>query len=376
MNWIRKFKVRETSEWVFSIDDSFWKNISKWLVFTWISESELQNYFDVYINNFDDFHKTIEEIKNVIYWRKSIDKDDWVEIDMEGESSDMKQFNEIIEEKFYEFNKELYKKNSMHWKLKYFNEIIQELEELKKEFYIEDYHFLEKINDFCNTLKEDIVDYSIFEHVNLCVSFNFDKNNWTYRIEIIKNWEIILSEWFVEFDENIENKNFNRIIHFFNYMKSNCNDEKYSLLNEREKSLKLYIDFENTNFLDWEESESFYDYTFKNLYKWTIFDFFKFIEDYHEQDCCENVYCDFEWIKDYEEEFNKLNWIKKVRFVWVEWMWFNVFFYSDSWKKLWVFIPARNSQNWYYSSNLTLKIKLSWILFKYRLDENWFIENC
>lgn len=88
------------------------------------------------------------------------------------------------------------------------------------------------------------------------------------------------------------------------------------------------------------------------------FDNGNYIEDFHYQDCCEQVYADFNYIKNYniidgsktvfdlEFEENILDYIEKV-----EDMGFN--FLDKSGNK--VFVPCYNIQDGYYSSNLSLK---------------------
>lgn len=78
---------------------------------------------------------------------------------------------------------------------------------------------------------------------------------------------------------------------------------------------------------------------------------------YHSQDCCENVYADFEVINDYKcRIIGRIfdNFIIKG----IEGMGFLLCFereYADSKEK--VFIPCYNEQNGYYSDDLQLIIK-------------------
>lgn len=87
------------------------------------------------------------------------------------------------------------------------------------------------------------------------------------------------------------------------------------------------------------------------------FDNGNYIEYYHYQDCCEEVYADFLYIKDYntiecdktvfdlEFDENILDHIEKV-----EEMGFNIL--DKNGNK--VFVPCHDEQNGYYSSNLSL----------------------
>ena len=89
-------------------------------------------------------------------------------------------------------------------------------------------------------------------------------------------------------------------------------------------------------------------------------------DSYHDQNCCENHYldfCDFE--KSFEEVERKFNKIEKIEIKWTPGMWITLFFYENKNEKdnrVWIFIPWRANNNWYYSDNLTFIVTL----------ENWF----
>jgi hypothetical protein len=79
------------------------------------------------------------------------------------------------------------------------------------------------------------------------------------------------------------------------------------------------------------------------------------ITDYHDQDCCENVYADFDGINYYIDSIiGKL--VKEIIIKGVEEMGILICFYFDYDKSEKVFIPCYNSQNGYYSDNLSLII--------------------
>jgi hypothetical protein len=78
------------------------------------------------------------------------------------------------------------------------------------------------------------------------------------------------------------------------------------------------------------------------------------IEDYHNQDCCESVYADWDVIKDYlpsikGKRFNSLT-IKEV-----EGMGFLLCF-EGGYHNTNVFVPCYNYQNGYYGDDLALNI--------------------
>lgn len=88
-----------------------------------------------------------------------------------------------------------------------------------------------------------------------------------------------------------------------------------------------------------------------------IFDNNSYLLDYHEQDCCEEVYADFEYIKDYNSiegnktvfdlEFNE-NFIENIELVKGE----GFKFFDVNGNA--IFVPCYNIQNGYYSDYLDL----------------------
>ena len=89
----------------------------------------------------------------------------------------------------------------------------------------------------------------------------------------------------------------------------------------------------------------------------------------HFQDCCENVYIDFEHIDIFREQINELETINEISINWVEWEWIVVFLYNwdDDWgapKRVGVFLACRNSQNWYYSGDLDLIVDIDGVITK------------
>lgn len=84
----------------------------------------------------------------------------------------------------------------------------------------------------------------------------------------------------------------------------------------------------------------------------------------HEGDCCEEVYVDLEHEPTYlkQIEWNKFD---KLEYRTCPWDWFIVKLYCYN-SYIWhIYYPCYNIQNWYYSDNLTLKIKWS----DYQLDK-------
>lgn len=88
-------------------------------------------------------------------------------------------------------------------------------------------------------------------------------------------------------------------------------------------------------------------------------------EDYHDQDCCESVSADWSVFDTTINDIFELWTITEISISWVEDMWFVIYFYNwdtSYWepKRTWIFVPCYNEQNWYYSSNLELIIKIPW----------------
>ena len=86
-------------------------------------------------------------------------------------------------------------------------------------------------------------------------------------------------------------------------------------------------------------------------------------EDIHFQNCCENVYADFSTLENMQNEVGALWEITEISVSATPKMGFTIFFYNGEisfWDKrrVWVFIPCYDEQNWYYSNDLELKISI------------------
>ncbi len=96
-------------------------------------------------------------------------------------------------------------------------------------------------------------------------------------------------------------------------------------------------------------------------------------ESYHKRDCCEMHRLDFDDFDIAFEAVEKFSKIEKIEIKWTPWMGITLFFYWDKDKeddRVWIFIPWRNSNNWYYSTNLTLVITLpDWFAKEYDIIE-------
>ena len=82
-------------------------------------------------------------------------------------------------------------------------------------------------------------------------------------------------------------------------------------------------------------------------------------EGFHDQDCCEYVYADFNIIKYYKSQIEKLGTISKIELKSVPECGFILFIYSNGGyfeKREGVLINCYNCQNGYYSSALDLII--------------------
>lgn len=97
---------------------------------------------------------------------------------------------------------------------------------------------------------------------------------------------------------------------------------------------------------------------------------------YHEQSCCEKVYVDFEDIPNYIEQVSSLWIISKVTISSVKNDGIVVFLYPVEWDRLWIFLPCRNEQNWYYSDNLTIQIKYDNAVTTIDLNEVKAVQKC
>lgn len=93
-------------------------------------------------------------------------------------------------------------------------------------------------------------------------------------------------------------------------------------------------------------------------------------DSYHEQSCCENHYLDFDsFTEDFQMVKDVLKKIDKIEIYWEEWMWITLFFY-DWEERVWIFLAGRNTNNWYYTTNLTLIVKLAnWFKKEYDIEK-------
>lgn len=84
------------------------------------------------------------------------------------------------------------------------------------------------------------------------------------------------------------------------------------------------------------------------------------ISSEHIGDCCERHELDFENTrKEFELVEDTLSKIDKLEIYWEVWMWVTFFFYDWD-KRVWIFVPWRGNNNWYYSDDLTLIIDIPW----------------
>lgn len=83
------------------------------------------------------------------------------------------------------------------------------------------------------------------------------------------------------------------------------------------------------------------------------------IKDYHESDCCESVYADFDTVDYYKKEITNLGKVKNLVIKAVPEMGFLMCFetYSEYDQILRVFVPCYEFQNGYYSGQLELIVE-------------------
>ena len=117
-----------------------------------------------------------------------------------------------------------------------------------------------------------------------------------------------------------------------------------------------------------EKNKKTYIATIKNLnLKVDYREVFCMISSDHQQDCCEAHYLDFDNSRqDFKMVEQMLSKIDKIEIYWEEWMGVTFFFY-DGEERVWIFIPWRAENNWYYSDDLQLIINTpdNW---KYEFD--------
>ena len=97
-------------------------------------------------------------------------------------------------------------------------------------------------------------------------------------------------------------------------------------------------------------------------------------DSHHRRDCCEDHWLDFsDALTAFEEVEKRFEFIEKIEIKWTPWMGITLFFYWDKYEeddRVWIFIPWRNSNNWYYSTNLVLIVTLNnWYTKKYDIEE-------
>ena len=81
-----------------------------------------------------------------------------------------------------------------------------------------------------------------------------------------------------------------------------------------------------------------------------------YISDYHRQDCCEQVYVDFEQLDLHEENIKSMDKILWFSITKVEWEWILVRLLLPNGEPYKILLPCYNEQNWYYSSDLSLNV--------------------
>ena len=109
---------------------------------------------------------------------------------------------------------------------------------------------------------------------------------------------------------------------------------------------------------------------FKNPLEVDYEEIFWMFESDHQSNCCEWHELDFDNSEqDFKMVEDMLSKIDKLEIYWEKWMWVTFFFY-DWEKRVWVFVPWRWSNNWYYWDNIELIISTpdNWI-FEYDVSE-------
>ena len=132
-----------------------------------------------------------------------------------------------------------------------------------------------------------------------------------------------------------------------------------------EKAMEIEYPFYWVNFINKIQSEQF------NLKD--------YLSDEHRQDCCENVYIDFDHIDNSKKEIIEKWFIEKMEIYRQPWQWINVVLYNWSERSSveWVniFLACRNEQNWYYNDDLDLIVSVNWIKKTFDLRKLWCIED-
>lgn len=76
----------------------------------------------------------------------------------------------------------------------------------------------------------------------------------------------------------------------------------------------------------------------------------------HDQDVSESVYIDFEDIPNYKDQVKQLGSITELSVSVVEKDGIVLYLYNEKWSRVWIFLPCRDCQSWYYDNNLWLNI--------------------
>ena len=75
--------------------------------------------------------------------------------------------------------------------------------------------------------------------------------------------------------------------------------------------------------------------------------------DYHVQDCCEEVYADWNYLKQ-ESSIKFVEQIKRIEVYLLRDTGIELFFHTEDYEKHRFFVPCYNTQNGYYSGELSL----------------------
>lgn len=124
-------------------------------------------------------------------------------------------------------------------------------------------------------------------------------------------------------------------------------------------------------------SKKIFEHTFKEPINAEDFDIQKYISYDHEQDCCENVYIDMEHIDLYKPMIQALKEIVKFEIWTAPEDWIIVFVYAkdddrrtNERIRYWIYLPCRNEQNGFYSSNLEIIVTIDDIVHKIDISDN------
>lgn len=123
------------------------------------------------------------------------------------------------------------------------------------------------------------------------------------------------------------------------------------------------------------ESEVFYTKVLNTKLDAKTFNITDYVEWYHNQDCCENVYIDFEHIDTYRNMIDAIGIIYKIELATAPEDWFIFYIYNDEDVRYGIYLPCRNCQNWYYSDDLELILKIDWEEHKFDLQELWCVKD-